>query len=142
VRSALAREERAAASLLGKAIDNSQVVRELDPRSGRELWLLLLLVSGLVAGLVLYAWPTLELRRTGAAKADMSRERERLLEENRKLRLEKAVLEDLRRVEGIAMRDLGLRPPTGDDLVVVERPAPPLRPGAVASGPEPGRARN
>jgi cell division protein FtsL len=136
------RDERAAAGLLGRAIDNSQVVRELDPRSGRELWLLLLLVSGLVGGLVLYAWPTLELRRAGAARAEMARERERLLEENRKLRLEKAVLENLPRVETIAVRDLHLRTPSPGEVVVVEPPPAPPRAGVVASGAEPGRARN
>ena len=62
-----------------------------------------------MGGLVLYAWPHLELRAGGAgARSSMSRERERLVEENRKLRLEKASLENLRRVEAIAARDLGL----------------------------------
>ena len=42
-----------------KAIDNSQVVREVDPRSSRELWLLVGLVAALAGSLGLYAWPTL-----------------------------------------------------------------------------------
>ena len=50
--------------LLPKAIDNSQVVREMDPRSSRDLWLLVLLGAALVGGLVLYAWPSLEIRQT------------------------------------------------------------------------------
>jgi len=130
VRNALVRGDTLhTAGLLGKAIDNSQVVRELDPRSGRELWLLLLLVAGLVAGLVLYAWPTFELRRTGTAKAEMARQKERLLEQNRKLRLEKASLENLRRVETIATRDLGLQSPPAARVVVIERARTPT-PGA------------
>ena len=60
-----------------------------------------------MGGLVLYAWPHLQLRETARAQDRMSRERERLLEENRKLRLEKASLENLRRVETIATRELG-----------------------------------
>ena len=107
-----------------RPIDNSQVVREVDPRTSRELVLLLALVASLVGGLVLYAWPNLELRETARQRELMSRERERLLEENRKLRLEKAMLEGLGRIEAIAVRDLGLRPPAPEDLVVVERPAP------------------
>jgi cell division protein FtsL len=109
--------------LAPKSIDNSQVVREMDPRSSRDLWLLVALVAALAGSLGLYAWPTLMMRRTGTAAEQLSRERERLVEENRKLRLEKASLEDLRRVEAIATRELGLATPAPDRLVVVERPA-------------------
>ena len=110
-------------------IDNSQVIREVDPRASRDLWWLLVLVMTLVGGLVLYAWPHLQIRETSRAQDRMSRERERLLEENRKLRLEKASLENLRRVETIATRDLGLQPPPAARVVVIERARTPV-PGA------------
>jgi cell division protein FtsL len=110
-------------------IDNSQVVREVDPRASRDLWWLLVLVMTLVGGLVLYAWPHLQIRETSRAQDRMSRQRERLLEENRKLRLEKASLENLRRVETIASRDLGLQPPPAARVVVIERARTPA-PGA------------
>jgi cell division protein FtsL len=103
-------------------IDNSQVVREVDPRASRDLLGLAVLVLTLVGGLVLYAWPHLQIRETSRAQDRMSRQRERLLEENRKLRLEKASLENLRRVETIASRDLGLQSPPASRVVVVERP--------------------
>jgi cell division protein FtsL len=109
--------------LAARPIDNSQVVREVDPRTSRELFLLAALVAALVGGFVLYAWPNLQLRETARHREQMSRQRERLLEENRKLRLEKAMLEGLGRIEDIAVKDLGLRPPAPEDLVVVERPA-------------------
>jgi len=116
-----------AAFLLGKPIDNSQVVRQVDPRASRDIWFLLVLVALLVAGLVLYAWPALQIRTTGMTAVRLSREKERLIEANRKLRLEKAALEDLKRVEAIARRDLGLAPPAPGRQVVVEtlRPVPP-----------------
>ena len=50
-----------------KSIDNSRVVREVDPRANRDLWWLLLLMSVLVGGILFYAWPHLQLRRTGIA---------------------------------------------------------------------------
>ena len=109
-------------ALVPKAIDNSHVVRERDPRTSRDLWTLVMVAAALVAGLVLYAWPNLQLRQTATAKEELSRERDRLLEENRKLRLEKAALEDLRRVEVIATRELGLRRPPAEVVTVVERP--------------------
>lgn len=119
--------------LLGKPIDNSRVVRQVDPRSRREIWLLILLVAVLAAGLGLYAWPALEIRRAGQASVDLYREKERLLEEKRKLQLEKAALENLGRVEDIATRELGLAAPAPDRSIVVEVPhATP--PGATVAG--------
>ncbi len=103
-----------------KSIDNSRVVREVDPHSNRDLWWLLLLTGVLVGGILLYAWPHLQLRRTGIATEQASRERDRLAEENRKLRLEKAALQNLKRVEAIATRTLGLVPPPLQQQVVVE----------------------
>jgi len=123
------------ASLLGKSIDNSQIIREVDPRSSRELLWLILLGAVLVLGGVLYAWPHLQLREAGKAAQELSRDKERLLEENRKLRLEKATLEDLRRVEAIASRDLGMKPPAPEETIVIELPAPPGTAAQVASGP-------
>ncbi|HVQ29167.1 MAG TPA: cell division protein FtsL [Vicinamibacteria bacterium] len=133
------------ATLLGKSIDNSQVIREVDPRSSRDFWWLILLGGVLVLGGVLYAWPHLQLREAGREAQELSREKERLLEENRKLRLEKAALENLRRVETIASRDLGLVAPAPENLIVVEMPPAAAPAARVATGPtEPGRpkARN
>ena len=102
-------------------IDNSQVVREVDPRASRDLWWLLLLVMTLVGGLGLYAWPHLKIREASRAQDRMSKERERLLEENRKLRLERASLENLHRIETIATRDLGMQSPPASRVVVIEK---------------------
>jgi cell division protein FtsL len=129
-------------ALLPKTIDNSQVVRERDPRAGRELWLLLAVVTALVASLVLYAWPSLELRQAAQARARMERERERLIEENRKLRLERSSLEDLRRIETIAARKLGLVTPPPEKVVVVEKPVPPPPAAQVASQVDGEAAKN
>jgi cell division protein FtsL len=132
------RDEALDVDLVPKAINNSQVVREVDPRSSRDLWLLLLLAAALVSSLVLYAWPSLEIRQTTLAREQMSKERERLLEENRKLRLEKAALENLHRVETIARRDLGLVTPAPEKLVVVEKPKEVPAGARLAGGPEHG----
>jgi cell division protein FtsL len=111
--------------LLPRQTRNSRVVRELDPQASRNLWLLLALVAGLVTGLALYAWPRLQSQRLDDRAAQMQRERERLLEENRKLRLERASLENLERIQAIATRDLGLAPPEPDRIYVAVTPAPP-----------------
>lgn len=109
--------------LLPKAIDNSRVVREVDPKANQDVWRLLLLVGALVAGVALYAWPHLKLRQLAGAREQMYREKSRLTEDNRKLRLEKSSLEDLARIEALATRQLGLQSPPAEKVVVVERPA-------------------
>ena len=110
--------------LVGRPVDNSGVVRQVDPRSHRDIGWLLVCVMLVVAGAALYAWPHLQLRQTGVATEQAARERDRLVEENRKLRLEKASLESLRRVETIATRDLGLRQPRPEDTLIIEGPPP------------------
>lgn len=130
--------------VVAKAIDNSKVVREVDPRSSRDLWWLVAVVATLVLGLVLYAWPHLQVRQVDSERVRMSREREQLVEVNRKLRLEKASLENLKRVEQIAVRDLGLRPPAPEHLIVVERADPPPADARIAAtaGDAPARREN
>jgi len=117
-----------------RPIDNSRVVREVDPRSSRELVGLLVLVAALVGGGLLYAWPHLAARQAVAQTVDLERERTRLAEENRKLKLEKASLEDLQRIEKLARERLGLEPPPPERVVVIERQAEPLPGTRLARG--------
>jgi cell division protein FtsL len=109
---------------LSRPVNNSRLVREVDPHASRELWTLVLLVGVLAAGLGVYAWPHLASRQTGAATTELLREKESLIEENRKLRLEKEALENLDRIEVIATRDLGLSEPDPSRVIVVELPRP------------------
>jgi cell division protein FtsL len=115
---------------LGKPVDNSHVVREVDPRTRRDIWWLILLVAVIAGAAGLYAWPALEIRRAGQTAIDLDRDKERLLEERRKLSLEKSALENLTRVETIATRDLGLAAPAPEQSIVVEVP-PPLPSGTL-----------
>jgi len=110
--------------LLGKPVDNSRVVRQIDRRARSEVWLVILLLTLLAGGLGLYAWPALEIRRVSQESVRLYREKERLLEQKRKLQLERAALENLRRVEAIAARDLALQPPRPERSVVIEVPRP------------------
>ncbi|MBN2371249.1 MAG: cell division protein FtsL [Vicinamibacteria bacterium] len=104
---------------LSRPIDNSRLVREVDPRSSRRLWSLLCLIGALVGGVVLYAWPQIEAFQTGIETLALHRERERLVEINLKLRLEKASLENLQRIEAISTRELGMIAPRPEDVVIV-----------------------
>ena len=123
--------------LLGKPIDNSRVVRQVDPRSRREIWLL-------IAARRAARRRARPLRLAGARDAaargrrasSSTGEKERLLEQKRKLQLEKAALENLRPRRGD--RAEGARPasrPRPEQSIVVEVPR------AAAEGPD-DRARD
>jgi cell division protein FtsL len=127
--------------LLPRQTSNTRVVREVDPRASRELWLMLLLVAGLVGGMVLYAWPRMQGHHLDSETQDNQRVHEQLVEQNRKLRLEKASLESLSLVERIATRDLGLATPAPENVYVIERPAAPPPTTRLARAPETGAER-
>ncbi len=52
---------------LGRPIDNSRVVRQVDPRTRREIWWLILLVAVVAAAAGLYACPARRISRAGQA---------------------------------------------------------------------------
>lgn len=104
------------------SIDNRRVVRSRDERMPRDLrWIggLVLILIGLF---IAFGWPRAALRDTGSSVGKLQRERDKLLEENRELRLEKASLQDLKRIEAIANGSLGLLSPAPANVIVVERP--------------------
>lgn len=104
------------------SIDNRRVVRSRDDRMSKDLlWIggVVLLLIGLF---VAYGLPRAVLRDTGSTAGKLQREHEKLLEENRELRLEKASLEDLKRVQTIANTSLDLHSPAAANVIVVERP--------------------
>ncbi len=104
------------------SIDNRRVVRTRDDRMSKDLLWIGGVVLILIGLFVAYGWPRAALRDTGSTAGKLQREQEKLLEENRELRLEKASLQDLKRVQSIATGSLGLRSPSPSNVVVVERP--------------------
>jgi len=104
------------------SIDNRRVVRSRDDRMSKDLLWIGGVVLILIGLFVAYGWPRAALRDTGSTAGKLRREQDKLLEENRELRLEKAALQDLKRVQMIATGSLGLRSPAAANVIVVERP--------------------
>ena len=104
------------------SIDNRRVVRTRDDRMSKDLLWIGGVVLILIGLFVAYGWPRAALRDTGSTAGRLQREQEKLLEENRELRLERAALQDLRRVQMIATATLGMRTPASANVIVVERP--------------------
>lgn len=120
------------------SIDNRRVVRSRDDRMSKDLLWIGGVVLVLIALFVAYGWPRAALRDTGSSAGKLQREQEKLREENRELRLEKAALQDLTRIQAIATRSLGLQSPPPASVVVVERPQNLPKDSRVAVKTEPG----
>jgi cell division protein FtsL len=104
------------------SIDNRRVVRSRDERMSKDLLWIGGVVLILIGLFVAHGWPRAALRDTGSTVGKLQREQEKLQEENRELRLEKAALQDLKRIQMIATDSLGLHSPETANVIVVERP--------------------
>ncbi len=110
---------------LKSEIRNNPVVREVDVRQRRALRRIVLLV-GLVVGLSLFTvWPDGSLLQTRQRIEQLRLERAQEREENRRLRLNLEVLRSAHQIEPRA-RELGLRPATLADTIVLERMVDPM----------------
>lgn len=89
-------------------VRNRHLVREIDRHRIRDLLLVGALVIVLLLPLLSYVWYHMEWIRVGYEMERLKQEREAQVELNARLRLEKATLESLDRVEREARGRLGL----------------------------------
>ncbi|MBI3078770.1 MAG: cell division protein FtsL [Deltaproteobacteria bacterium] len=98
-----------------------QRVRE---RGGARRACWLLAVAGasalILAALLFYVWTRIRVVQMGYEISRANQAQRELLERSRALRLEVATLRAPRRIEAIAGSQLGLRPPRGEQVVVME----------------------
>ncbi len=102
-------------------IRNAPIVREIDRRRQRELWRSAAVGVCFVAVILFSAWQNFELIRYGYDIEQMEQERSEQLDLNRHLLLEIETLSAPRRIERVATAELGLAPPAGAGVQVVER---------------------
>ena len=107
---------------------------ELDRGRSREMLLAVLLSAVVLLPLLVYVWQNVEWFRSGYRIEELKTRRDRLAEAARHLRLERSSLQDLTRVERVAVEEMGLREPPGGTVVLVDRervlPARPVSPSA------------
>jgi cell division protein FtsL len=118
---------------------NVTVVRERDPRPSRWVILLLLGIAAAAVPIAAYLIQQMQYVQACYRIEELRSRRERLEETERRLRIEKATLEALPRVEGRALDELGLVHPTSRQFVVVRSSAP-GRGGAAPRAPGESRA--
>lgn len=107
-----------------KDFRNNQIVREVDERRLRDLWMSLGIGVILVMVLLFSAWQHFELLRHGYKLEQMQRDRAAENDINRHLRLEMETLRAPQRIEKLATERLGMVSPGATEAVVLERVAP------------------
>lgn len=111
---------------------NLPVVRELDRNRARWIWTVLIGLAFALAPVAVYVVQSMRYVEAGYAIEELRKSEERLLESERRLRIERAVREALPGVERNAEK-LGLVRPAPDRVIVTRRSG---------SGPEPRTARS
>ena len=105
-------------------VRNKHLVRELDRGRIRELLLVAGLTLVLLLPLLAYVWNHMEWIGGGYELERLSQERIVMAELSARLRIEKASLQSLARVEREARLRLGMVPAAGRVIFIDEQPAP------------------
>jgi len=103
-----------------RPVVNAYLVRQRDRRRWRELAWIVGVVVPLGLGLLAYTWLQLETLRVGYRIESLERRAHQLTQTERQLRLEAAHLADPERLATRAERELGLAPPTVDQVIFLE----------------------
>ena len=101
-------------------IDNSGLVRKVDPRKRRQCFRFLFFGTCLFLGFLGYALYQFECLRLQYQMTELKARYHTLSEWNHKLRLEKAALGRLERIEIIARKELGLQPLRSDQVIYMD----------------------
>src|SRR6476646_8565873 len=99
-----------------KTIDNSRLVKAIDPRRCREIRMFSASVAALFLVMMFYVWQHFSSIEYGYRIEAQKAERERLVEVNRTLQLEAASLRDPGRIDALA-RQMGLESPQPGQVI-------------------------
>lgn len=113
---------------LGPRWKNQPLVRPVDAPKTRRLWIFLLAAGLALAPYVVYLVQIQHYVQLGYETQQVRSNQEKLLEAERRLRIERAYLQSLPEVERRAAGDLGLVHPPAGDVVVVKGSGPAPRP--------------
>lgn len=103
-----------------RPVANEYLVRERDRRRLRDLGRVLLRLAPLALAFTAFTWVHLQVLDTGYRIEELERRLHELAREESRLRLEAAYLAGPRVIEARAAAELGMQPPTVDQLVFVE----------------------
>jgi len=102
-----------------RVVLNQRLVKERDAARVRELRRVVWISAGLLVPVLFYVWQQVEYTRTGYQIEQLRAEKNRLMEWNRQMKLERATLLDLKRIETLGKTRMGLVPPDQGNTVKI-----------------------
>jgi cell division protein FtsL len=102
-----------------KNIDNSRVIKIVDPQRRREIRMFSASVAALFLLVLFYAWQHFSAVQYGYKIEAQKAQRDQLIEQNRTLKLEEAGLRDPGRIDVLA-RQMGLESPQPGQVIRME----------------------
>ena len=100
-----------------RVVLNQRLVKERDQARARDLKRVVWICAGLLIPILFYVWQQVEYIRTGYQIEQLRAEKNRLMEWNRQMKLERATLLNLSRIETLGRTRLGLIPPDPENTV-------------------------
>jgi len=102
-----------------RVVLNQHLVKERDEARARELRRLAWICAALLIPILFYVWQQIEFIRTGYQIEQLRAEKIRLTEWNRQMKLERATLSNLKRIETLGRSRLGLVPPDPENTIKI-----------------------
>ncbi len=102
-----------------RVVLNQHLVKERDEARARELRRLAWICAGMLIPILFYVWQQIEFIRTGYQIEQLRAEKIHLTEWNRQMKLERATLSNLKRIEQLGRSRLGLVPPDPENTVKI-----------------------
>jgi len=106
-------------SKTGIRVTNSRFKKRRSHFTRRQVFLIILMLFFFMGSGISYVWSNFEKTQIGYDLSQLKKEEMRLQEINRKLRLELALLKSPQNLESKAVKDLGLRQPTPEQIVML-----------------------
>jgi len=106
-------------SMTGIHIRNSRIKKNRFRMTRKQVFLIIFLLIIFMGSGIGYVWSNFERTQIGYDLSQLKKEELKLMEINRKLRLEIATLKAPQRLQAIAEKKLGLRQPTSEQIIVL-----------------------
>ncbi len=119
---------------VSKEIANPFLVRQRDPGRLRGLWRLVAIVLPFAAAVFAYTWVHEQGLEVGYRIEKLERSLEDLLQEERLLELEATRLTRPERLSALALEQLGMAPPTLDQMIFLNSESASLVQAGIATG--------
>lgn len=100
--------------------ENRRITESTHQGKIRTIGFILLVVLIITSGALIYAWSSLNIVHIGYEMAQALNERENLIEINKKLKVELAILRSPDRIEAVAVHKLGMRTPKSHEFIIIK----------------------